>query len=72
MAEPTLIQVFGSSATQTTTQLTISKADLATVGLTASPTNTPESLIAAIVALAQLTLGEVGYDAIRLVLRLKC
>jgi hypothetical protein len=63
MAEPTLVQVFGSSATQSATQLTISKADLATVGLTASATNTPESLVAAIIALAQLTLGEVGYDA---------
>jgi hypothetical protein len=63
MAEPTLVQVFGSSATQSATQLTISKTDLATVGLTASATNTPESLLAAIIALAQLTLAEVGYDA---------
>lgn len=63
MAEPTLAAVFGANASQTATQLIISKADLATKGLTASATNTPESLLAAIVALAQPTLGEVSYDA---------
>lgn len=35
MAEPTLAQVFGENATQDGTQLIISKADLAAVGLTA-------------------------------------
>ena len=63
MAEPTLASVFGNNASQTATQLIISKADLATVGLTASATNTPESLLAAIIALAQPSLGEVSYDA---------
>ncbi len=63
MAEPTLTGIFGSNATQSASQLTISKADLAAVGLTASATNTPESLLAAIVALAQVTLTEVAYDA---------
>jgi hypothetical protein len=62
MAEPTLITVFGSNATQTATELIISKADLVAVGLTASATNTPESLLAAIIALAQLALGELTYD----------
>ncbi|MCC5626858.1 hypothetical protein LC613_01085 [Nostoc sphaeroides CHAB 2801] len=52
MAEPTLIQVFGAGATQNATTLTISKTDLATTGLTASTTNTAESLIAAITLLA--------------------
>lgn len=63
MAEPTLVTIFGNNASQTATQLIISKADLATVGLTASANNTPESLLAAIIALAQPSLGQVGYDA---------
>lgn len=62
MAEPTLAGIFGSSATQSATQLTISKADLASVGLTASATNTPESLLAAIIVLAQSSLGQLTYD----------
>lgn len=63
MAEPTLAGIFGSSATQSSTELVISKSDLAAVGLTADANNTPESLLAAIVALAQLALTEVAYDA---------
>jgi hypothetical protein len=63
MAEPTLISVFGASATQSATELIISKANLATVGLTASATNTPESLLAAIIALAQPALGETSYGS---------
>jgi hypothetical protein len=49
MPEPTLTQVFGVNATQTSTTLTISKADLVSVGLTASANNTAESLLLAIV-----------------------
>ncbi|MBW4479687.1 MAG: hypothetical protein KME54_23280 [Tolypothrix brevis GSE-NOS-MK-07-07A] len=63
MAEPSLTAVFGNNATQDETTLTISKADLATVGLTSSVTNTPESLLAAIIALAQVSLTEVAYNA---------
>ena len=63
MAEPTLVTIFGNNASQTATELIISKADLATVGLTASANNTPESLLAAIIALAQPRLGQVSYDA---------
>ncbi|MBW4642921.1 MAG: hypothetical protein KME23_07985 [Goleter apudmare HA4340-LM2] len=48
MAEPTLSQVFGSNATQDSTTFTISKADLASVSLTASANNTAESLVVAI------------------------
>ncbi len=58
MAEPTLSQVFGVNAAQTSTTLTISKADLtAAVGLVASANNTAESLLAAIneVAASYLT-----------------
>lgn len=49
MAEPTLQQLFGANAAQTATTLTISKADLSSVGLTASATNTAESLFVALV-----------------------
>ena len=62
MAEPTLQQVFGSNATQTATQLIISKADLATIGLTASATNTGESLLAAIIVFSQQTLTDTNQD----------
>lgn len=56
MAEPTLIQVFGSSATQTATTLSIAKADLTAVGLTASATNTAESLFVALLLMAKNSL----------------
>lgn len=62
MAEPTLAQIFGANATQTATQLIISKADLAIVGLTASGTNTGESLLAAIIALSQQTLTDTNQE----------
>ncbi len=58
MAEPTLVQVFGTNATQTATELIISKADLASVGLTASATNTAESLIVALLQLVKIELNE--------------
>ena len=48
MAEPTLSQVFGAGATQTTTTLSIAKADLAALGLTASADNKAESLFVAL------------------------
>lgn len=63
MAEPTLIAVFGSNASQSATQLIISKADMATVGLTASDTNTAESLIVAILKLAITALTDDNRDA---------
>lgn len=53
MAEPTLQQIFGANATQTADVLTIKKADLATVGLTANAANTSESLLVAIFLLAK-------------------
>jgi len=49
MPEPTLTDVFGSSAVQDATTITITKADFAAVGLTASATNTAESIFAAII-----------------------
>ncbi|WP_414587403.1 hypothetical protein [Scytonema sp. PCC 10023] len=58
MAEPQLTDVFGPGATQTATTLTISKADLATVGLSASATNSAESLVVALLLLAQKYLSD--------------
>jgi hypothetical protein len=52
MAEPTLVQVFGTGATQDATTLTIQKSALTAVGLTASANNTAESLLVAILLLA--------------------
>ncbi|MBE9191397.1 hypothetical protein IQ230_13785 [Gloeocapsopsis crepidinum LEGE 06123] len=63
MAEPTLQQVFGAGATQDATTLTIAKADLAAVGLTASATNTAESLIVGILLLAKNTLTAAALDS---------
>ncbi len=56
MAEPTLTQVFGASATQSSTVLTISKTDLAVLGLTASANNSAESLFVALLLQAKATL----------------
>ncbi|MFN6499787.1 MAG: hypothetical protein RMX65_022730 [Nostoc sp. DedQUE01] len=55
MAEPTLQQVFGTNATQDATTITITKADL--TGLTASGSNTAESLITAIILKASAYLN---------------
>lgn len=62
MAKPSLIQVFGTNCTQTSTQLIIDKSDLASVGLTASNTNTAESLLMAIVLIAGQYLTETNQD----------
>jgi hypothetical protein len=61
MAEPTLQQVFGAGANQTSTVLTIAKADL--TGLTASANNTAESLLVAIILKAQAYLTQANFDA---------
>jgi hypothetical protein len=62
MAEPTLAQVFGDNASQTATDLIISKADLASVGLTASGTNNPEALVVAILLKAASYLNEITQE----------
>lgn len=62
MAEPTIIDIFGAGATQSATTITINKADLASVGLTASASNTAESLLAAIVLNAKSALTQTGFD----------
>ncbi len=58
MAEPQITDIFGPNAQQTATTLTIAKADLATVGLTATATNTAESLVVAILLLAMKYLND--------------
>lgn len=63
MAEPTLTEVFGAGAIQDATTLTITKADLASVGLTASAGNTAESLLAAIVLKARDYLTDVSFNS---------
>ena len=63
MAEPTLQQIFGANATQTATTLTISKADLAAVGLSASATNTAESLLVALLLKAGASLTDANLQA---------
>ena len=63
MAEPTIIQVFGAGATQSGSTLTISKTDLQAVGLTPSASNTAESLLAAVLFLAQNYLTQTNFDA---------
>ena len=59
MAEPTLIEIFGAGATQTATAITILKADLP--GLTASATNSAESLFAGIYKKAAIQLTQTNY-----------
>jgi len=63
MTAPTLAQVFGSNAAQTATTLTITKADLASTGLTASGTNSSESLLVAILLNAQTYLTAANFTA---------
>ncbi|MBE9191443.1 hypothetical protein IQ230_14015 [Gloeocapsopsis crepidinum LEGE 06123] len=63
MPEPTLQQVFGAGATQTATTLTIEKADLTAVGLTASATNTAESLFVGLLLLAKAVLTAAGLES---------
>ena len=59
MAEPTLQQIFGANATQDATTITISKADL--FGLTASASNTGESILVSINLTARNYLTEANY-----------
>jgi hypothetical protein len=63
MPKPTLIEVFGTNASQTATSFTISKNDLISVGLTASATNSAEALLAAIILKAKAYLTEAAFEA---------
>lgn len=53
MAEPTITEVFGNNASQTATELVVSKADFAALGLPQVADNTAESLLMAIILKAQ-------------------
>jgi hypothetical protein len=62
MPKPTLAEVFGANATQNATTLTLSKSDLASVGLTTSATNSAESLLAAIILKSKEYLSQTNFD----------
>ncbi|PHK29730.1 hypothetical protein VF12_30585 [Nostoc linckia z15] len=62
MAEPTLAQVFGENASQTSTDLIIKKSDLSAAGLTAASENTAESLFLAVTLTAKEGLTEDSRD----------
>ena len=62
MAERTLTEVFGANASQTATDLVIKKSDLTSAGLTASTSNTAESLLLAVALKAQETLTDAARD----------
>lgn len=57
VSKPTLTDVFGANAVQTPTTLTISKSDLTAMGLTATSSNTAESLLIAIALNAKTILS---------------
>ncbi|HYX19067.1 MAG TPA: hypothetical protein VE944_32895 [Nostoc sp.] len=61
MAEPTLVEVFGTGATQDATTITIQKSSL--LRLTPSATNTAESLLTGILLKAQAGLSQANFDA---------
>lgn len=63
MAEPTLVQVFGTGAVQDANTITIQKSALATVGLTVAASNKAESILAAILLLARNHLTQANFDA---------
>lgn len=63
MAEPTLTQVFGSGATQDSSELIIQKSALSSYGLTASSSNTAESLVVALIKMWQAYLTPTNLEA---------
>jgi len=63
MAVTTLQQIFGASATQTATTVTITKADLASTGFTPSANNTADSILAAIVAFAETNIPDANVSS---------
>jgi hypothetical protein len=62
MAERTLVEVFGTNATQTSTDLVIKKSDLVSAGLTPSASNTAESLLIAIILKFKAVLTDTARD----------
>lgn len=62
MAQPTLEQIFGTGAIQDADSVTIDKAALATVGLTANANNAAEALLNAIFRVAAKHLTAANLD----------
>ncbi|ACC80338.1 hypothetical protein [Nostoc punctiforme] len=60
--EPTLVQIFGAGAVQDSASLTIQKAALTAVGLTASSNNSAESLLIALLLVAKENLTPENHD----------
>jgi hypothetical protein len=58
MSEPTVVEVYGTNASQTTTALIVAKADMEAKGLTISANNTAESMLVYIVLSAAQNLTE--------------
>lgn len=58
MAEPTLEEVFGTGATQTATALSVLKSAMTARGLTASASNTGESMFVFMILQAAINLTE--------------
>lgn len=63
MAEITLTQAFGSGATQDDSSLTIPKSILTAQGLTASSSNTAESLVTALIKHLQSVFNPTAQDS---------
>lgn len=63
MSEPNLQQVFGTNANQDANTITISKTDLAAVGLTSSVNNRAEQLLVAILLKAATYLNSTQQEA---------
>lgn len=63
MPKPSLAEVFGAGASQSAATITIAKADLMSIGLTASETNSAEALLAAILLKAKSYLTEAAFEA---------
>ncbi|MBD2385069.1 hypothetical protein H6G32_06540 [Cylindrospermum sp. FACHB-282] len=61
MTKSTLAEIFGANATQTSTSITIQKADLTT--LTASATNSGSAILSAILINNQAVLTKPNFDA---------
>jgi len=62
VAEPLFTALFGPGATQDANSVTISKTDLAAVGLTPAANNKPEAIFTAIIKQAETTLTTANYD----------
>ncbi|BAY22365.1 hypothetical protein NIES2100_21280 [Calothrix sp. NIES-2100] len=63
MVKPSLTDLFGANAAQSSTSVTISKTDLAVTGLTASGSNTGEELLVALLKMWQSTATTTRQDS---------